>query len=169
MPRSITPGALLHQADELAADRAGRAHPRDCDLRRAVSAAYYAVFHAVAVAAARQAVPRAPEREQLTYARYVGHAAVKAACRWIGGDHVPMHVRPCVERLRAITPVTSIAAAFVDLQEAREQADYDHMADFSRASTRTLVGSARQACRDVDRDPDGFSEFLGLVLLKTRA
>ena len=45
------PAHLLEQAERLAAAPA-KGQPRDADLRRAISTAYYAIFHAILTAAA---------------------------------------------------------------------------------------------------------------------
>jgi hypothetical protein len=43
--RQIHPGELLDLADVLAGRRAGAGRPRTIELRRAISSAYYAIFH----------------------------------------------------------------------------------------------------------------------------
>ena len=41
-----------------------------------------------------------------------------------------------------------VAAAFVDLQEARHEADYDHLRTYTRKETADLVQQAEQAFRN---------------------
>lgn len=132
MRRSIKPEWLLRLARELAGEGAGRGQPRNTNLRRAVSSAYYAVFHAIALAVAQKALPSASESERQGYVRYVAHAAIKQACGWIAGDSPPRHLESVVLRLPTNRRLSLVAAAFVALQEQRELADYDHTADFTR-------------------------------------
>ncbi len=93
--------------------RAGTGKPRQSDLRRAVSTAYYAVFHAVARDAAdllvgAGAASKRPEWYQVY--RALDHGPAKVACIGVrtGGG-----------------PLALVAEAFVDLQIARQGADYD--------------------------------------------
>jgi uncharacterized protein (UPF0332 family) len=50
----LNPDQLFEQAEKLIAIPAGR--PRQVDIRRAISSAYYAIFHAIITAAADQFV-----------------------------------------------------------------------------------------------------------------
>ncbi len=170
MQRPIRPDWLLRQARELAGDAAGRGQPRNVDLRRAASAAYYALFHTIALAAARQALPKGSETEQYGYSRYVGHSSIKQACVWITAGTPPRFVRDCVGRLGDDEALVFVAQTFLALQERRHAADYDHLATFTRAATLATVAQAETACAGFSsgRIP-GITEFLGLVLLKTSA
>jgi len=60
-----------------------------------------------------------------------------------------------------------VAQAFVDLQEARHNADYDLAAHFTRGDTLVLVGRAAQAFRDWEtiREDDLARFYLGCFLL----
>lgn len=168
MRRAIRPTWLIRQAYQLAGRRAGRGQPRNADLRRAVSSGYYAVFHAISLAVASQALPSATDDERHGYARYVSHAAINRACRWIVGEQPPLHLDSLVRRLRTQPRLSQTAAAFIELQEQREAADYDHGADFTRSETLALVNRAEAAVAAVqalDSEPD-FAAFCGLVALR---
>ena len=71
---------LLGQARLLAeADERGR--PKQVNLRRALSSAYYALFHGVTAEAARLAIPSAsPAALHEAFARAFGHSGMKDAC-----------------------------------------------------------------------------------------
>ena len=56
---TLNPDHLLDQAERLTT-APGSGPPRQADLRRAISTAYYAVFHAIATDAADQFVAHAP-------------------------------------------------------------------------------------------------------------
>lgn len=169
MQRPIKPEWLLRLAADLAGVEAGRGQPRNTNLRRATSTAYYSLFHAVTLAVADEALPGSPDEERFGYVRYVSHSAIKRACDWVSGDSPPQHVQQTVARLRANRDISLVASAFVTLQERRERADYDHRADFTRPGTLADVGRARNAVDTIaanSETPD-FRALFGLVSLQT--
>jgi hypothetical protein len=93
-------------------------NPRQASLRRAVSTAYYAVFHLfVQDACANWNAPAV--RENL--ARAFSHQTMYKACTAAENAAYPLPVQPAVAaRMR------SIARAFRELQEQRHLADYSH-------------------------------------------
>jgi hypothetical protein len=161
--RPIQPRWLLRLAAELAGE--GRGQPRNTNLRRSASTAYYALFHAMALAVVRHSLPGGTEAEVLSAARYVSHTSIKQVCAWVAGDTPPRHLADIVDRLRHNRSLTAV----VDLHEQRERADYDHLADFTRPGTHALVAQARTAVATIEGDhDDDLRSFLGLVLLRTR-
>jgi hypothetical protein len=169
MRRPIRPDWLLRLAGELAGEGAGQGQPRNTNLRRATSSAYYALFHAIALAVAAEALPNAPPAELHGYARYVNHAAIKQVCDWISGNKPPPHLRQVIDRLRQNATLSAVASAFVVLQEEREAADYDHQADFTRPATLGLLGRARTGVASIGAEAasDDFRAPFGLIALQT--
>jgi hypothetical protein len=169
MKRWIHPLELLRLARELAGVGAGRGKPQHVKLRRAVSSAYYAVFHRLALRAAYAALPGGTDSEAYGLARHVNHAAVRDVCEWIGGSTPPRHLDGVVKRLRSDADVTMVAQVFIQLQERREAADYDHEADFTRAGVINLVERAAEAVSVAfrRRASDEFCTFFSLILLRT--
>lgn len=135
---------LLEQAIHLAAREPRR--PRQASLRRAVSAAYYSLFHLIVDGAARQLTGDVKLR--LGIARAFDHAAMRAAAdavsqvsrnpkgkHWFRGYLAdPVHEE-----------LVAVCATLVDLQEQRHRADYDTSSVFTRWETNVLVSSARVA------------------------
>jgi hypothetical protein len=77
----LNPDHLFEQADKLVGPSAGR--PRQVDVRRAISAAYYAIFHAIITAAVDQFIGitnRDQSRYGLVY-RSVNHAWFRDLCK----------------------------------------------------------------------------------------
>lgn len=76
------PAHLLEQAERLAAAPA-KGQPRDADLRRAISTAYYAIFHAILTAAADLFVGIAKQTTSLYGLAYrsVNHQKVREVCK----------------------------------------------------------------------------------------
>lgn len=146
MQRVIRPAWLLRQADELGYRQAGPGQPRNSNLRRAVSAAYYALFHAMGWAIAEQLLPAGSLTERASLSRSVDHGALRNVCGWIAkGETPPQHVADLVHAVRADTVMVDVAEAFLELREKRHAADYDHLADFSKEAVLNLVDSAREA------------------------
>jgi hypothetical protein len=135
---------LLDQADHLAARERGR--PKQASLRRAISSAYYSLFHLIVEDASRYLV--AGSRLRAAVARSFEHQALRAAATALGdvsrrptGTH---WFRPHVND--PISPdLTFICDAFVDLQEQRHRADYDTGASFTRMEASGVVVMARRA------------------------
>jgi hypothetical protein len=169
MQRPIKPEWLIRLARELAGEGAGQGQPRNTNLRRATSSAYYGLFHTITLAISGEALPNASADEPYGYARYVNHTAVKEVCEWISGNQPPEHLKNVINRLRNNGSLSAVASAFVALHEQREAADYDHLADFTRPGTLALVGrseSARAAIEATANDDD-FRAFFGLIGLQT--
>lgn len=129
---------LLEQAQHLAALEQGR--PRQASLRRAVSAAYYSLFHLVVDEAARYLVTAAKLRPAV--ARTFEHSAVKSAAEAVGAvARRPQNnhwFRPYLND--PISPdLVAVCDTFVDLQEQRHRADYDTSVAFTRGQTNGIV------------------------------
>ena len=111
------PDHLLDQADRLVAPPAGGA-PRQTDLRRAISAAYYALFHALAAEAA-DGLAGARHRRSPRYAliyRSVEHRSLKTLCHDVSKPSLP-------DKYSAYAPkggfggvLKAVANALVELQ-----------------------------------------------------
>ncbi len=166
MQRPIRPRWLIRLARELSGR--GRGQPRNANLRCAVSRAYYALFHALALATTAHALPGGTDEEIWRAARHVSHESIKRVAAWVAGDTPPKNLDTVVGRLRADADVSAVATAFTALNEQRERADYDHEADFDRPGTRGLVEQAARAISLLRRDgrSDEMRSFLGLIILR---
>jgi uncharacterized protein (UPF0332 family) len=118
------PGHLLEQASSLANLEKGR--PRQASLRRAVSTAYYALFHLLTTAAVAN---WKTSRQRHALARVFEHANMHEACKKTNDKSFlnPNHAN--VKHLK------HIANTFMQLQQHRHTADYDN----SKRWTRTEV------------------------------
>lgn len=161
MSSGIQPDKLLVQAKVLAGVGAGRGRPRSVDLRRAVSSAYYALFHELVGCAVDQAMPAASFEDRAKAAKWFNHSDVKKACEWIAECATkPTPSNHIVEkgiwtlfstsaggaRRHAVpSDLQFVADTFVALIAARHAADYDHEAHFPRAAAQSHVRSAERA------------------------
>jgi len=113
------------------------------NLRRAVSSAYYALFHLLAweASALYAAEPGMAARINRTH----NHGEMKKASSMIANDKLPKAVQPSGRGYTTPLDLKSVANAFVRLQQARHEADYDLSRRFRRQEALDFVESARQA------------------------
>jgi hypothetical protein len=112
--------------------------PKQVDLRRAVSAAYYGLFHLLATEAARN---WKHENQRDRFARMFDHGRMKTcssrvSSRSLPSDHADI---PTAADLKLV------ADSFVKLQQARHTADYDNAGIWSRTQTWEMIALAEEA------------------------
>jgi hypothetical protein len=61
----------------------------NADLRRAVSAAYYALFHKLTLTAAEALLPAATQEQRWQLGRHFGHGEMRRVCEWVTGPPSP--------------------------------------------------------------------------------
>lgn len=119
--------------------------PKQASLRRAVSADYYSLFHLFTSEAADRLVT-GTDREALraVLRRAFDHATMKEASKEIvkpnGGK-----LAKGMNGIAVPIALKDVAEAFVELQQARHEADYDVFRTFTRAEALDLVDMAEQA------------------------
>lgn len=135
---------LLAQARHLA--NRERKKPRQASLRRAVSTAYYALFHLLVDEATNRLIT-GPNRTALRCAlgRAFLHGDMKEASQGFANSNPSAKIRPALGTLKLQKELVSVAAAFVELQQARHEADYDTARRFTRKETLDLVDQAEKA------------------------
>jgi hypothetical protein len=133
-------GDLLEQAGHLA--KRERQRPRQASLRRSVSSSYYAVFHLLTSEASRlvgqNLTPAAAHRIQ----RWFDHHEMKRVCGMFSTPAPPrsialvLGVAPSIE-------IQGIAQSFIQLQEARIEADYDLTSIWTRLGAQQHTKTAQ--------------------------
>ncbi|HEY0993721.1 MAG TPA: hypothetical protein VGD80_41990 [Kofleriaceae bacterium] len=135
---------LLDQAGHLAAREPGR--PKQASLRRAISAAYYSLFHLVVDDATRYLVGGASVRSAI--ARSFDHQAMRAAAEALGAvarKPTATHwFRPHLHDPIA-QDLMVVCDTIVELQEQRHKADYDTGLTFTRLQSNGAVSLAIRA------------------------
>lgn len=154
---------LLEQARHLVRRETKR--PRQASLRRAISAAYYALFHLLSFEASRLFVR--DERLLNRINRVYGHSEMNEASKSFAKGDWPKAFDPVKGAFAIPQALKDVAQAFVDLQEARHNADYDLATRFTRREALDLVERAAQAFRDWNavREDDLARIYLGCFLL----
>jgi uncharacterized protein (UPF0332 family) len=156
---------LIEQAQHLATRERGK--PRQASLRRAVSAAYYALFHLLANESTLRLIPNSPERLRAQAQRAFNHGEMKNACEQIAKSSnvlLGLVVLPLEAELK------TVAEVFVELQQQRHSADYDLSQSFSRIKVLGIVAKANLAISAWTRvrNTPNANVFLAALLLNSR-
>src|SRR5579872_793154 len=110
------------------------------DFRRAVSAAYYAVFHLLTMSAAES---WAVEREKHRFARLFEHGELKKASQALQGKlKVRLGSNPTASDQKTADTLGNITKGFIALQEDRNSADYDNSRQWSYTEVETVIERA---------------------------
>lgn len=128
---------LISTARRLA--KASPKRPRQSDLKRGVSTAYYALFHSLARECADLLVGTGDTRSDPAWVqvyRALEHGIAKNSCKTAATKTFP-------------NGVLSFADTFVTMQEERHRADYDPEARFARPDVLVLIDNCEQAIRDL--------------------
>jgi len=165
----FNPDHLFEQAERLIAPQAGR--PRQADVRRAISAAYYGIFHAAITEAVDQFVGAA-NRDKAQYGlayRSASHSRLREVCGEVRKATPSSKYRPYVPSTGFGAHIVKFAEAVVELQEQRHAADYDIMVRMNRSDALLAVATARAAVAAL-RAADQAEQlaFLGLLMFSAR-
>lgn len=163
MSVDLLPEHLLEQARHLA--RRERTRPRQASLRRAISTAYYALFHFLLREAVRQIGPNLSEENYNRVYRWFDHGNMYRVARAFSEEVVRNSKEILVPRNSR--GVRFIALAFADLQEMRHAADYDPGAVFQRDDVRgnlDRVGTVFLLWPVIRKSPETSALLLSLLL-----
>jgi hypothetical protein len=167
---TLNPDHLLEQAERLIIPL-GSGQPRQADLRRAISAAYYAVFHAVATEAADQfvaATQRDTPRYQQVY-RSIEHRRLRTICEDLAKPTPPVRYIRYLPTSNLGPDLVAVATAVSELQDERHLADYDSLFRAKTSDVELAVATARNAVvrlRNADRESKRI--FISLIMFPPR-
>ena len=159
----MNPDDLIRIAEHLAsgAVRARRGRPAQAELRRATSAAYYAMFHALARCCANMLVGATRARRSQRAWRQVycalEHGYARNQCS--NGNMMP----------RFPLQMQDFGEQFVAMQRQRQDADYDPDAEFSRSDVLRFIDETKNAITEFDdTDPRDQRAFAVYVLFRVK-
>src|SRR5262249_44981625 len=114
---------------------------------RAISSAYYALFHLLVDEACR--VQIGAQRNQAPFRQVLGrafvHTIMKEACKSFGGGTLKKGVAKGLPAGFTIpAEIRDLALTFVDLQEWRHVADYDLTERFHRSDVLSLINQVER-------------------------
>lgn len=165
MSAESLPEHLLEQAKHLA--RRERTRPRQASLRRAISTAYYALFHFLIRETVRQIGPNLSEENYNRVYRWFDHGAMNRVARAFSEDVVRIPNSKDVLIPKNDPRIQFIAQHFADLQELRHSADYDPGAIFLRADVVEKIDflwTILQIWATVKNTPEANTFLLSLLL-----
>jgi uncharacterized protein (UPF0332 family) len=139
---------LLAQARSLAKSDLRR--PKQANLRRAISATYYAVFHFLVDQSCRTIIGTQQDKSAFRHVlgRAFVHSDMKAACESFSGGTLKKGASKGLPSGFGIPKeIRHIADTFVELQSKRHAADYDLTERFNRADVLYSRMKAKTAIR----------------------
>lgn len=135
--------------------------PKQASLRRAISAAYYSLFHLLIDDGARRVTDNPALQPYV--ARSFQHTAVKDAANKIIAQSMKTPPWPAPLFTASIEPeLIRVCNTFVDLQSLRHSADYNTAISFKRAEVVVAISRAQAAHQDWDllKSSDNATVFL---------
>ena len=156
----MTPSNLVAAARDLAS--VGRGRPRQANLCRAVSTAYYAMFHCLAASCANTIVGGAgSDRSYPTWLqtyRALEHGTARS--RFRNRSYI----------VKFPPEIRSFADKFLEMQEKRHKADYDPSINFPRLDVLSDIAAVEKAIDEFNQAPIRERRALAVfVLLNLRA
>jgi uncharacterized protein (UPF0332 family) len=168
----LRPERLLSHARQLAERTANTNSPRSVHARRAISAAYYALFHRLCINVTWSVVPGGSDHVRWAFCRTFDHGPIESVARWVQGQHrAPRSIAGLVDVAVQSEPIRTLTEKFVLLKQLRHDADYNHLIVLSRDNALDAVQECRAALDAVDAvygEPP-WQAFASLVLLKSNA
>ncbi|WP_159012675.1 hypothetical protein [Bradyrhizobium sp. S69] len=167
----LNPEHLFEQAEELIKPLAA-GPPRQVNIRRAISTAYYGLFHAMLAAGADQFIgvtKRDTSQYSLVY-RSVDHRGLRNLCEEIKKQNLPARYQPYAPSNGFGPNIQALASTVVELQEKRHAADYNPMQRMRRIDADLAIKTARAALMRFEKaSPKRKLAFLALLLFPPRS
>jgi hypothetical protein len=164
------PDHLLDQADGLIAPPRSGA-PRQVNLRRAISNAYYSVFHAIAAEAADIFIGRMQRQSpmyELVY-RSIDHKSLRKLSEDVKKPTMPERYSKYVPTGGLGPDLVAVATAIAELQEKRHRADYDPLFRVQMSDALLAVETSRTALARFRRaNRNNRKVFLSLLVFAPR-
>jgi hypothetical protein len=169
----LNPKHLLEQAERLLEPRRPGLLIRQADRRRAISAAYYAVFHFTLIAVADQFVgkeERETERYALAY-RSIDHSKLEGLCKVASTARIDRKSKYAkfIPENGFGESVREFASLLLELKEKRNAADYDPSHWVKIADARRAISAAQSAIQQFgNAHSDETIAFLSLLVFSPR-
>ena len=161
----LNPEHLFEQADDLIS----AAGARQANLKRAIPAAYYGLFHATLAEAADLVIgvtKRSTIQYELVY-RSVDHARLRDVCNQVIAPS-PKY-KPYAPPGGFGQDIKIFAATLVEMQDKRHTADYDPLFRAKKSDALIAVRQSRAALLNLENASPGEREaFLLLLLFRPR-
>lgn len=150
---------------------AGRGPRRQVDIRRAISTAYYGVFHYILASAADELIGASRQktgRYRLLY-RSIDHRTLSTICGDVRKSPVPPRYHPYVPTNGFGHGIKAFSFAFRELQFRRHLADYDPGIRFKLTDAEIVIRMAKEAVDQFRLAPEAErKDFLTLLVCPPR-
>lgn len=170
----LNPSHLLEQAERLLQPRNSVLNPtliRQVDRRRAISAAYYAVFHAVLTELADTFVGQ-EQRKDIRYTlayRHVDHRQLEFLSNQVIKQRPEKKYQPFFPDDGFDNAIRKFSTLIVELKGNRNSADYDPSQWVKIADARVAISQARSAIESLKTAPEEDRQaFLTLLAFPPR-
>jgi hypothetical protein len=164
------PEHLFEQAKRLIERQASGA-PRQVDIRRAISAAYYAVFHFALREVADEFVGKG-QQTSAAYAlayRSLSHKKLADICKEVKKPELKASLKKYAPEAGYSWHIREFSELVVQLQEKRHEADYNPSPKFRLADARADIAAAEAAIERFSlADPEEKRVFLALLVFQAR-
>ena len=136
------PQDLLALADRLAGLE--RRRPKQASLRRSVSTAYYSLFHLLTSGSITLIAPYVAATSSVRLQRWFDHGEMRRVCVLFSTSATPTSIHRILQAAPS-ADLQQVALAFVQLQAARHEADYDLGTRWTRSTALDFVQTAKDA------------------------
>ena len=143
--------------------------PLQANLRRAISAGYYAVFHMLIAEAVGRLLPTGQPALTARVCRAFEHSEMRKVCGWFEKPQLTDQLRDLLPG--GVSPeLNRVAKNFLQLQEARHKADYDLQFSLNRQIALARVTEAEDLFRTWNniRDAEDARVFLTALAFGAR-
>jgi len=143
--------------------------PKQATLRRAISTAYYALFHLLVSDSAKFVVSGSRNELRAMVARAYDHSTMRKVCRDFAKPSA-FALQRATGRSAVPAQLRAVARSFFSLQEQRHAADYDPSMSVKRAEIAKLLNELSRTFADwesIRATPEG-EVFMAALLLADR-
>jgi uncharacterized protein (UPF0332 family) len=164
----LDPNHLIQLSEKLVRTT-GAGAPRQAVLRRAVSTAYYAVFHALCAQTAETFVPANNRKSRAIFYRSLDHNKTRSRCKELGKSTLDTPLKNFFAVAAFSGDLRTFANNFALLQDLRHRCDYDPDYRLSKSEAEQAIDDASQAISCLEAaDPDECNGFLAYLLFGAR-
>lgn len=161
---------LLDQAKGLLDSKRpeNRGRPKQVDLRRSISTAYYSLFSLLVEEAATAMVGSGSKKKALRgyVSRAISHEAIRGACKGFANRNPDDKIKIALAGHRIPGDLAYIAITCHDLQIERHEADYNFIRSFTKDEAMDIVEEVHRKWKII-KDNEATKVFLtALVVYK---
>lgn len=162
---------LLEQAKDLLDSQRpeNRGRPKQVDLRRSISTAYYSLFSLLVEEAATAMIGGGSKKKALRgyVSRAISHEAIRGVCKGFANRNPDDKIKNALADHEIPGDLAYIAITCHDLQVERQEADYNFIRSFTKDEAIDIVEEVAEAHRrwKVIKDNEATKVFLTALIV----